>query len=82
MCGGAIISDADAVFNRERKLSADDLWSEFDTSDLFGWDFKPQTLLSTTEVAIKNKTISKHKKIFNEGISSTMFKHIHTVMKL
>ncbi|KAL7609566.1 ethylene-responsive transcription factor RAP2-3 [Lactuca sativa] len=74
MCGGAIISDADAVFNRERKLSADDLWSEFDTSDLFGWDFKPQTLLSTTEVAIKNKTISKHKKIFNEEKSQPIEK--------
>ncbi|CAI9274911.1 unnamed protein product [Lactuca saligna] len=74
MCGGAIISDADPVFNRDRKLSADDLWSEFDTSDLFGWDFKPQTLLSTTEVAIKNKTISKHKKIFDEEKSQPIEK--------
>lgn len=40
MCGGAVISDGDPVFNRGRKLTTDDLWSEF---DLFGWDFKPQT---------------------------------------
>lgn len=68
MCGGAVISDADPVFKLDRKLTADDLWSEFDTSDFFGWDFKPQTLRSTTEGATKDKTNSKHKKLLNEEL--------------
>ncbi|KVH95109.1 ethylene-responsive transcription factor RAP2-3-like [Cynara cardunculus var. scolymus] len=66
MCGGALISDADPVFNRDRKLTADDLWSEFDASDLYGWDFKPQTLCYATEVATKNETISDRKKFITK----------------
>ncbi|KAJ4956355.1 hypothetical protein NE237_013138 [Protea cynaroides] len=39
MCGGAIISDFIAA-KRGRKLTTEDLWSEFDTiSDLLGFDF-------------------------------------------
>lgn len=65
MCGGAIISDAEPVFNCDRKLNADDLWSDFDTYDLFGWDFKPQSQSSTTKVGTKNtcSKTSKPKKI-------------------
>ncbi|KAI3679956.1 hypothetical protein L2E82_50692 [Cichorium intybus] len=74
MCGGAVISDADPVFKRDRKLTADDLWCEFDTSDLFGWDFKPQTLRSATEVSTMDKTISKHKKFINEEKSQSIEK--------
>lgn len=48
MCGGAVISDVDPIVKRSRKLTANDLWNEFDTNDLFGWDIKPQTLLRTT----------------------------------
>ncbi|GJZ74022.1 ethylene-responsive transcription factor RAP2-3-like protein, partial [Tanacetum coccineum] len=63
MCGGAIISDAEPVFNRgSRKLTDNDLWSELDTYDLFGWDFKPQSH------ATKNTSkTSKPKKIINKG---------------
>jgi len=66
MCGGAIISDAEPVFNRGgRKLTDNDLWSEFDTYDLFGWDFKPQS--SATKVATKNTSkASKSKKIIKK----------------
>ncbi|XP_076942788.1 ethylene-responsive transcription factor RAP2-3-like [Bidens hawaiensis] len=63
MCGGAVISDEDPVFNRTRKLTSNDLWSEF---DLFGLDFKPQVLRPTTEVATKNKTTSFSKPIINK----------------
>ncbi|KAI3728084.1 hypothetical protein L6452_16712 [Arctium lappa] len=66
MCGGALISDADPVFKRDRKLTADDLWSEFDFSDLYGWDVKPQTLCSATEVATRNETTSNCKKFITE----------------
>ncbi|KAF5753633.1 putative transcription factor AP2-EREBP family [Helianthus annuus] len=51
MCGGAVISDADPVFKLDRKLTANDLWSEFDTFDCFGWDFRPQTQPSFTGAA-------------------------------
>ncbi|KAJ0911209.1 putative transcription factor AP2-EREBP family [Helianthus annuus] len=63
MCGGAVISDDDQVFDRRRKLTPNDLWSEFDTDDLFGWDFKPQNLRST---ANKNKTTSVSNKFSNK----------------
>ncbi|KAD5317290.1 hypothetical protein R6Q59_032627 [Mikania micrantha] len=59
MCGGAVISD-DPVVNRSRKVTSNDLWSEFDTAGLFAWDFKPQTLRSTITDA---KTASNSKKI-------------------
>nr|XP_043640030.1 ethylene-responsive transcription factor RAP2-3 isoform X2 [Erigeron canadensis] len=58
MCGGAVISDAEPIFNRNRKLTADDLWFEFDTDDIFAWDFKPQTLSGS-------QTTSKHTKFIN-----------------
>ncbi|KAI3692069.1 hypothetical protein L6452_31878 [Arctium lappa] len=48
MCGGAVISDVDPIVKRRRKLTSDDLWNEFDTYDLFGWDIEPQSLLRTT----------------------------------
>lgn len=48
MCGGAVISDVDPIVKRSRKMTSDDLWNEFDTYDLFGWDVKPQSLLRTT----------------------------------
>lgn len=65
MCGGAVISDADPLFNQRRKLTANDLWSEFNTSDLFGWDIKPQTVqFAATEHEITSKT----KKFDNKGI--------------
>lgn len=67
MCGGAVISDDDEpVFNRNRKLTANDLWSEFDTDDLFGWDFKPQNLRSTTEFATKKTNGSVANKFINK----------------
>ncbi|KAJ9536966.1 hypothetical protein OSB04_029699 [Centaurea solstitialis] len=49
MCGGAVISDVDPIVKRSRKLTSDDIWSEFGTYDLFPWDTKPhQSLLHTT----------------------------------
>ncbi|KAI3812688.1 hypothetical protein L1987_17400 [Smallanthus sonchifolius] len=66
MCGGAIISDADPVFKLGQKLTADDLRSELDTSDLFGWDFKAQTQRSATEVATKDKFTSNSKRFTNK----------------
>ncbi|KAI3694284.1 hypothetical protein L1987_77248 [Smallanthus sonchifolius] len=62
MCGGAVISDADPVFKRSRKLTKKDLWS-----DLFDWDFKPQTLSSTTVTATNHKTTSIAKTFINKG---------------
>ncbi|KAL4570356.1 hypothetical protein LXL04_026008 [Taraxacum kok-saghyz] len=82
MCGGAVISDADPVFERNRKLTADDLWSEFDTSDLFGWDFKPQTLRSVTEVTTNDKTVLNHYKIINEGINFITLKQIRIIITI
>ncbi|MFS7923409.1 hypothetical protein Hanom_Chr03g00260371 [Helianthus anomalus] len=48
MCGGAVFSDVDPTGKLSRKLTANDLWDEFDTYDLFGFDIKPQSLLHTT----------------------------------
>ncbi|MFS7923414.1 putative transcription factor AP2-EREBP family [Helianthus anomalus] len=48
MCGGAVFSDVDPTGKLSRKLTANDLWDEFDTYDLFGFDIKPQPLLHTT----------------------------------
>ncbi|KAI3713630.1 hypothetical protein L1987_72213 [Smallanthus sonchifolius] len=67
MCGGAVISDVDPAFKLGRKLTADDIWSEFDTSDLFGWDFKAQTQRSATKVATKDKITSNSKRFTNKG---------------
>lgn len=42
MCGGALIADYDEVrpVRRERKLTSEDLWSEFGSiSDLLGLDY-------------------------------------------
>lgn len=47
MCGGAIISDDDSLVKRSRKLTANDLWNEFDTYNHFGWDIKPPSLVRT-----------------------------------
>ncbi|KAI3494532.1 hypothetical protein L1887_40664 [Cichorium endivia] len=48
MCGGAVISDVDPFIQRSRKLTSDDLWNEFDSYDLFGWDIKSPSLVHTT----------------------------------
>ncbi|XP_071705178.1 ethylene-responsive transcription factor RAP2-3-like [Rutidosis leptorrhynchoides] len=67
MCGGAIIRDAEPFFNHGRKVTTRDLWSELDGSDLFGWDFKPQTLSSVTEGNINNIKTSKHENMISKG---------------
>ncbi|XP_076883672.1 ethylene-responsive transcription factor RAP2-3-like [Bidens hawaiensis] len=54
MCGGAVISDDDTALKLGRKLTANYLFSEFDTFDLFGWDFKLQIQRSTTDQVIAN----------------------------
>lgn len=59
MCGGAVISDVDPIMKRSRKMTANDLWNEFDTyDDLFDWDIKPPSLFLTT---MNNKSTAKHK---------------------
>ncbi|GKC88844.1 ethylene-responsive transcription factor RAP2-3, partial [Tanacetum coccineum] len=60
MCGGAVISDVDPIMKRSRKVTANDLWNEFDTydDDLFDWDIKPPSLFHTT---MNNKSTAKHK---------------------
>nr|GEW81885.1 ethylene-responsive transcription factor RAP2-3-like [Tanacetum cinerariifolium] len=61
MCGGAVISDVEPIMKRSRKVTANDLWNEFDTYDddhLFDWDIKPPSLFHTT---MNDKSTANHK---------------------